>query len=357
MGSRTAQKGFTLVELMVTSVLSGFLILGAFSLYIAHRQNYSFHESQQANLENGRFVSLIMSDAIGKAAYKRQVLGQNPSFIFSALDGVFSSDDLSPCNQFKNGEKDGGIFALDADDRRINDWSADTNPLPRQICVRYQPRSSQELDCLGNPMETQDQLADQEKEENDNGGVYDLGQDQTTVEVIVERYWYDTDQNAPGLKCAAGHLLVDTAKLNNGEVDSRQVQVLKEYPSQELISGNGTGLADLRFELVPPDTSGTTANAGGDSNTTLVQAALVRTFALFRASTGGPNDRVREYGTIDGDGDPLADWAAALGGADKAAGERLDLIKSQDRLGADPKQPGGHYLYRVVQNNIAPRNL
>lgn len=344
---QAAQSGFTLVELMVTSVLSGFLILGAFGLYLSHRQNYNFHESQQANLENGRFVSLLLSNAIGKASYRRQDFGQNQSFIFSALDGKFSNADLTPCNKFGNAEKDGGIFALDANDNRI-DWSSAPDKLPRQICIRYQPRVSTDRDCLGNEMETKSDLVAQETGGDAETGSYGLPKDKKTLEVVVERYWFDTDAQSPGFKCAAGHLLVDTAQIgaDTKTLDPNGVSVLQQYAGQQLVGGSTSGVADLRFELIP-------GSEAGSSQTT--KPALVRTFALLRSNGGGKNDRVREYGTIDGTADPLVPWENTLGGADKADDDRLSTIKGDDKIG-DGSLPGGRYLYRVVQNDISPRN-
>lgn len=65
------QAGLSMIELLIALAMSSFLIIGLSQVYIDHKRNYVFQQSQSANLENSRFAVLILDELLSKAGYRR----------------------------------------------------------------------------------------------------------------------------------------------------------------------------------------------------------------------------------------------------------------------------------------------
>lgn len=68
---KSTQHGLSMVELLVALAISSFLILGITQVYIDNKSNYSFQQSQAANMDSGRFLQMMLNEQIGKAGYRR----------------------------------------------------------------------------------------------------------------------------------------------------------------------------------------------------------------------------------------------------------------------------------------------
>ena len=65
------QLGLSMVELLIALAISSFLILGITQIYIDNKRNYLFQQTQAGNVENQRFLDLLMDNLLNKAAYRR----------------------------------------------------------------------------------------------------------------------------------------------------------------------------------------------------------------------------------------------------------------------------------------------
>lgn len=117
------QHGLSMIELLVALAISSFLILGITQIYIDNKRNYSFQQSQMTNQGNARFAELTLNDYLGKAGYRRDPMAQ-PEFAFPEK----SYDD---CESFAKGS------SITATKEKTG------------ICLRYQPVSSNDIDCQG----------------------------------------------------------------------------------------------------------------------------------------------------------------------------------------------------------------
>lgn len=120
------QLGLSLIELLIALAISSLLILGITQVYVDNKRNYVFQQNQAGNLENGRFASLMLNEYLGKAGYRR-----DPVIL---VEEAFPSQDADgDCMAFSAGHS---ITGLDPD-------------VGRGFCIRYQPKTSGELDCQG----------------------------------------------------------------------------------------------------------------------------------------------------------------------------------------------------------------
>lgn len=119
------QQGISLIELMVTMVLSGFLVIGITQLYVDNQRTYMFQQSQAGNQENARFAGFIFNEYLGRAGYRRSP----DQAMEDAFPAVASNDD---CEAFDVG---GSVTAA------VDGVG---------VCIRYQPLTATELDCQGN---------------------------------------------------------------------------------------------------------------------------------------------------------------------------------------------------------------
>ncbi|NDP49566.1 MAG: prepilin-type N-terminal cleavage/methylation domain-containing protein, partial [Sulfuriferula multivorans] len=123
---RTRQSGLSMIELMVTIVISSFLILGVTQVYIDNKRNYIFQQNQSENQESSRFILLFLQQELAKAGYRRR-----PD---EAMENAFPAAIASGC-------------AFAAGQTILYDSQI-------SICIRYQPRDATDRDCLGNGVTT-----------------------------------------------------------------------------------------------------------------------------------------------------------------------------------------------------------
>lgn len=125
------QRGLSLIELMVAMLLSSFLILGVTQIYIDNKRNYLYQQSQGENQENSRFTLMFLEKELAKAGYRR-----DPR---SDMGDAFPASGALSCG-FEEGQS---VVRVDAN----------------TICLRYQPRDTDETDCIGNkPFSTRTDL-------------------------------------------------------------------------------------------------------------------------------------------------------------------------------------------------------
>lgn len=127
---RYKQFGLTLVELMVSLVISNVLIIGITQVYISNKRSYIFQQSQSANIENSRFAVLMLNELLSKAGYRRA-----PSQ--SMADAFPESKALnSHCEMF-------------AEQSVITQLKGGADSQQTGFCLRYQPAYNGELVCDG----------------------------------------------------------------------------------------------------------------------------------------------------------------------------------------------------------------
>lgn len=124
--SKRAQRGLSLVELMVAMAISSFLILGVTQIYIDNKRNYLFQQGQSENQENGRYALMMLDQYLKKTGYRRR-----PDI---AMEDAFPA---SP-------PESGCTFTAGQTITRLSESA---------ICIRYQPRDAAELDCQGNGLQ------------------------------------------------------------------------------------------------------------------------------------------------------------------------------------------------------------
>jgi len=121
--TRPNQHGLSMIELLVALAISSFLILGITQIYIDNKRNYSFQQSQMTNQGNARFAELTLNDYLNKAGYRR-----NPMAI---PEYAFPQTTYDECGNFEKGS------AITVSENK------------KGICIRYQPVSTNDLDCQG----------------------------------------------------------------------------------------------------------------------------------------------------------------------------------------------------------------
>ena len=115
------QLGLSMIELLVALAISSFLILGVTQIFIDNKQNYLYQQGQSENQENGRFTLMFLERQLGKAGYRRDPRS-DMAIAFPRITG-------GQC-QFQAGQA-----VLRVDDNTL--------------CIRYQPRIENEMDCTG----------------------------------------------------------------------------------------------------------------------------------------------------------------------------------------------------------------
>lgn len=121
---RIAQKGLSLIELIIALAISSFLILGVTQIYIDNKRSALFQQSQAVNQESARFAEMIINDHLGKAGFRRAP-DQALEFAFPAAGAN------ADCKAFALGSSATGLASGTG------------------ICLRYQPLVSGEPDCTG----------------------------------------------------------------------------------------------------------------------------------------------------------------------------------------------------------------
>ncbi|WP_431109695.1 PilW family protein [Variovorax paradoxus] len=122
--SRMAERGISLVELMVAVAVGLFVILIATTIYMEGLRNFNFRTSQSENLGNSRYALGALDNEFTKAGFRR-----DPT---QAMDQAFPADEAAHPNacQFAVGQ---AMYAVNAS----------------TLCIRYQARDNNEKDCAG----------------------------------------------------------------------------------------------------------------------------------------------------------------------------------------------------------------
>lgn len=124
------QLGFSVVELLVALVLSGFIILGVSKVYLEHKKVYLLQQSYSAVIENSRFATLVLEDLLGKAGYRRSIAQpMHEAFPATTQLGKYCDGFVSESVVTKIKNK--------GDSQQVG------------FCLRYQPAYSGELVCDG----------------------------------------------------------------------------------------------------------------------------------------------------------------------------------------------------------------
>ena len=125
-----AQRGLSIIELMVALTLSTFLVLAVTQLYLNNKRHALFHEGQVSNEENGRTALLLLDQQLARAGFRANPLHQ------TTLESAFAARPAANgCPAMKTGQ----TVALTADQTGL--------------CLRYQGEAAgKDTDCLGNPI-------------------------------------------------------------------------------------------------------------------------------------------------------------------------------------------------------------
>ena len=125
-----AQRGLSIIELMVALTLSSFLILAVTQLYLNNKRHALFQEGQVSNEENGRTALLLLDQQLARAGFRA-----NPT-LQTTLETAFAARPAANgCPAMSSGQ----AVAL-TDDKT-------------GLCLRYQGETKgRDSDCLGNPI-------------------------------------------------------------------------------------------------------------------------------------------------------------------------------------------------------------
>ena len=266
-------RGLSMVELLVALALSSFLLLGVTTIFLENKRGYVFQQNQSENIEASRFAAMLLQDQFAKAGYRRRPdVPHDQAFPASnALGCDFSAGETA--KPFTN--------ARDA------------------VCMRYQPRTHADRDCLGNLPVNIATLDD---------GPYIEGN-----EVVVQRFYLDNSI----LKCEVTHIAPTVRAPETGDLL--------------------TGVADLWFEYG----TGTTASPQLLNEYTVDPSGpviAVRYAALLRSTNPAQRDG------LDADA-ALEKWRSLTGLT--TASPVYQAIKATD----------DGQIYQISQSAIMLRNL
>lgn len=118
--ARAAERGVSLIEIMVAMAIGLFIILIATTLYINGSSNVGFRIGQSENLSNGRYALNTLDSQFTKAGYRR-----DPT---QSMDAAFPADAVTNGCTFTVGQ---AIYVT-------SDGA---------LCIRFQARDNNEKDC------------------------------------------------------------------------------------------------------------------------------------------------------------------------------------------------------------------
>lgn len=299
------QHGLSLIEIMVTLVISSVLLLAVSKVYIDNRRGYLFQQNKSENQENQRYALLLLHQHLTKAGYRRR-----PELTADTDQFLPAIDSHAGCPNFEKG------IAVT--------WDKSS----KSLCIRYEPRDDKDRNCLGNP-----------PIDNTNNTLTKPYPDREyAVENIIERYWIDEGQTPPVLMCQAA---------------SDKDPTKKGGSSGQLISG----IIDLRFELGVDSCSNTNDKTlkeykKQDDDLEDCKILSIRYTALLQ----GSNKYVR-------DGSSTQDDTARINNIETALKNWINLLnipttdETLVKLKQDNTQGDQGQLYQVIQNTVALRNL
>lgn len=170
------QRGFTLVELMVSMAIGLFIVLIAITIYSQGLASVAFRMGQSENLNNSRYTIGKLDSEFSKAGFRR-----DPTQL---IEQAFPADAVAHANgcKFAAGQ---AIYA----------------PNAASLCIRYQARDNSETDCAGA-----------------TAGVASLGPYEAPASgagLLVEHYAIESS----ALVCRAGKAPVTTTQVADGVRD------------------------------------------------------------------------------------------------------------------------------------------
>lgn len=116
------QRGISMIELLVSLLISSFLILGVTQVYLDNRSNTLFQQSQGNNIENARFSILLIEQELAKTGYRRR-----PD---DSMENAFPAESYPGCGEMAAGQ--------------VAKYIGDS-----EFCIRYQPAFTGATDCKG----------------------------------------------------------------------------------------------------------------------------------------------------------------------------------------------------------------
>ncbi|MDP3846283.1 MAG: PilW family protein [Pseudomonas sp.] len=264
------QTGISMIELLISLAISSFLILGITQVYLDNKRNYIFQQSQAGNQESSKFLVMLVDSYLNKAGYRRAPEATK-EFAFKSLPA--SAD----CEVFKT------------------EASITKAKIGTGICIRYQPLTSQELDCTG-----------QQTPAFDDSKAFS---DKNNAVIMVLRYRQDPDATKLNgtLECKVGNQSADLL----------------------------TGIADFRLQFALDTNSDKTIESiiSADNWTSSSGDILQVRYAALMASE--QNQRTSTNSSI------LDTWNRDASNASKS------------RLAAADKQ----HLYQLANSAVSMRNL
>lgn len=197
MRAQKFQFGLSMIELLVALLIGSFLVLGITQIYIDNRRSYAFQQNQSENQEGSRYAMLLLQQELDKAGYRRR-----PD---ESMDYAFPANNTLAGCSFQKGQ---AVL-----------W----NDTSKSLCIRYQPRSDADRDCLGKQLATTPATPYTEA-----SGMF------------IERIYFDANESR--LMCAnptgAGELLSGVAGLQFelGLANSVDSRVLDRYVAQSTVT-------------------------------------------------------------------------------------------------------------------------
>lgn len=119
-----AERGLTLVELMVAMAIGLFIVLIATTIYLQGVSTVAFRFGQSENLNNSRYALSVFDTELSKAGFRR-----DPKQTFK---DAFPAEATAHANECQFAEEQ-SFYVTDK----------------KEICLRYQARDPAETDCVG----------------------------------------------------------------------------------------------------------------------------------------------------------------------------------------------------------------
>jgi len=103
---KSIQSGFTLVELMISLVITSILMAGIGHTYLGGRQSFRIQAAQSHMLEDARYIVDVMGKEVRRAGYLRNRLLKDEDDIFLAQDAFSNGGGAMAQGEFIKGEDD-----------------------------------------------------------------------------------------------------------------------------------------------------------------------------------------------------------------------------------------------------------
>jgi type IV pilus assembly protein PilW len=125
-----AERGLSMIELLIALAISSLLILDITQIYVDNKGNYLFQQGQSDNVENARYTLLILEEELQRVGYRNR---PDDSF-----ENTFRAATAGTCT-FAAGEV-------------INFHAAS-----QRLCIRYQPNVPGVASCDGTELDAADE--------------------------------------------------------------------------------------------------------------------------------------------------------------------------------------------------------